>query len=90
LGDNHVYASPGGFLGGGDRTHLMTHLAAYGMNAGNVGGRVAEKNDNNGTRSSVQTVTLSSHGKCRRRFTPKGLSVSCRTRRIAWRSNDGG
>jgi hypothetical protein len=31
------------------------------------------KNDTTGTRSSTQTVTPSSHGNCRRKFTPKRL-----------------
>src|SRR6516164_7088564 len=49
-----------------------------------------QKNERTGTRSSRQTATWSSAGKCRIRFTPNGLSVSARTRRISRRKSGGG
>src|SRR5262249_32532000 len=49
-----------------------------------------QKRERTGTRSSRQTATWSSTGKWRSRFTPNGLAVSARTRRISSRKTGGG
>src|SRR6516225_9956540 len=48
-----------------------------------------QKRERTGTRSSRQPATWSSTGKWRSRFTPNGLAVSARTRRISSRKTGG-